>query len=162
MAFVSRRSSFGNIGLLHLNLVIPWIEIKLVRNWEPLNFSKRSSIIGKENLFLMVILLRAQKSRHMHQVPSFFSTMVIRNKWGLVLRQMTLVANNFLTIFLISFFLENGWWQGWKVGGMLLDMSGIEWPCAPWEGGRSWGFQKLIGLWIRLTTGQDGCVGKGY
>ena len=42
-------------------------------------------MIGIGNLSLMVNLLRAQKSRHMCQVPSFFKTMTIQDEYGLVI-----------------------------------------------------------------------------
>jgi hypothetical protein len=35
---------------------------------------------GMENLYLMVILLRARKLGHMHQVPSFFSTITTKEE----------------------------------------------------------------------------------
>jgi hypothetical protein len=63
---------------------------------------------GMGNLSLMVSLLRARKSRHIFQEPSFFSTMTTGEEKGLVLGQITPALRSSWTIFSISFFCEKG------------------------------------------------------
>ena len=63
---------------------------------------------GMGNLSLMVSLLRARKSGHMRQEPSFFKTMTTREEYGLVLGRMTPAVRSSWTIFSISFFCAKG------------------------------------------------------
>jgi hypothetical protein len=49
---------------------------------------------GMGNLSLIVSLLSAWKSRHMHQVPSFLSTMTIGEEYGLVMGWITPTSSN--------------------------------------------------------------------
>jgi hypothetical protein len=75
VVIMSSKGSLSNVFLFHTDLVVARMRSSLVNNWAPLNSSKRSSMTGMGNLSLMVSLLRAQKSGHMRQEPSFFMTM---------------------------------------------------------------------------------------
>jgi hypothetical protein len=77
VALMSSKGHLGNVCLFHTYLVIAERRSSLVKNWAPLNSSRRSSMTGMGNLSLMVSLLRARKSGHILQEPSFFRTMTI-------------------------------------------------------------------------------------
>jgi hypothetical protein len=66
VALLSYKGSIGNVFLFHTYLVVAQMNIQFNKNWALLNSSKRSSMTGMGNLSLMVCLLRAQKSRHIH------------------------------------------------------------------------------------------------
>lgn len=59
----------------------------------PCNSSNSSSIIVIGNLSLMVILLRALKSIHMHNNPSLLQTKSTREKYELTLSYIILASN---------------------------------------------------------------------
>ena len=61
------------------------MKVKFGEELELWSSSRRSSMIGMGNLSLIVNLLRALKSRHMHQAPYLFKTMTIRDEYGLFL-----------------------------------------------------------------------------
>jgi hypothetical protein len=76
MAFMSTKGNFGNIGLLHMYLVVVGTWIKFGKELNTKQFIQKPSMTGMGNLSLMVILLRARKSGHMHHIPYFLSTMM--------------------------------------------------------------------------------------
>jgi hypothetical protein len=57
MTIMRVKNSFGNIGFVHVNLVITMVKIKLVKNYDPCISSKRSSMTRMENLSLNFKLL---------------------------------------------------------------------------------------------------------
>jgi hypothetical protein len=61
VALMSAKGHLGNVCLFHMYIVIARAKIKLVKNWVPLNSSRRSSMTGMGNLSLMVSLLRERK-----------------------------------------------------------------------------------------------------
>jgi hypothetical protein len=59
-------------------MVVARMEVKFGKVLSPTDFIQKVMYDGMGNLFLMVTLLREQKSGHMHQVASFLRTMTIR------------------------------------------------------------------------------------
>jgi hypothetical protein len=76
VALMSVKGGLGNVSIFHTYLVIAQAKIKFGKELCPLNSSRRSSMTGMGNLSLMVSLLRARRSGHILQEPSFFSTMM--------------------------------------------------------------------------------------
>jgi hypothetical protein len=77
---MSSKVSLGNVFLFHMYLMVARMKINFSKVLASLNSSNKSSVKGMGNLSLMVSLLRAQKSGHMRQVPSFLSIMTTREE----------------------------------------------------------------------------------
>jgi len=80
VTLMSYECGLGNVFFFHMDLLVATEEIKFGKTLSTLNSSKMSSMKGMRNLSFMVSLLRDRKSEHMHQVPSFFSTMTTREE----------------------------------------------------------------------------------
>ena len=75
VALMSSKGSLRNVCLFRTDLVVAKTKIKFSKELGTTQFIQEVIMTGIGNLSLMVSLLRARKSGHMHQEPSFFRTM---------------------------------------------------------------------------------------
>ena len=76
VALMSVKGGLGNVGLFHTYLVIARAKIKFGKELGATQFIQKVINDRNGNLSLMVSLLRAWKSGHILQEPSFFNTMM--------------------------------------------------------------------------------------
>jgi hypothetical protein len=74
---MSAKGHIGNVCLFHTYLVIARAKIKFSKELGATQFIQEVINDWNGNLSLMVSLLRARKSGHILQEPSFFRTMTI-------------------------------------------------------------------------------------
>jgi hypothetical protein len=77
MALMSSKGSLRNVYHFHIDLVVSKTKIQFSKESSTTQFIQEVINDRNENFSLMVSLLRARKSRHMHQEPSFLRTMTI-------------------------------------------------------------------------------------
>jgi hypothetical protein len=75
VALMSLKGSLGNICLFHTYLVVAQTKIQFSEELGATQFIQEVINDRNGNLSLMVSLLRARKSGHIFQEPSFFKTM---------------------------------------------------------------------------------------
>ena len=106
------------------------------------------SVMG--NLSLMVNFLRAWKSSHFCQLPSFFKTKTTKDEYGIVMGFMTPASSSSWIVFSISLFCANGFLYGHTYGCWLPRFKVIPRSCSPVNGGKPFGVSKTC--WCLYKT----------